>query len=88
MCTQAKAEVVITMYRPRPYKHTVTEATDFAGARVVCLGTYATLGVAIRAAKAADAVCPDETRTILYFNWSRRNRYAHGPVSTWTDDNL
>lgn len=42
----------------------------------------------IEAAKRSEAVTPDETRAILYGRWSRRNRYAHGPVSTWIDDGV
>lgn len=70
------------MSASRPYRHTRTEATE-SGAWLVVLGTYATIGAAVRAAKKADAPLPDETREIRRGNRSLRNRYTHGPVVQW-----
>ena len=70
----------------RPYLHTVTFVAESGGTQVRILGTYSTLARAIAAAQRADAVRPDGTREIRYGRWTRRNRYAHGPVSSWRHD--
>lgn len=69
----------------RPFRHTITVATEMCGTRIVILGTYSSLQSAVRAAKKADASRPDGTREIRYGNWTRRNRYANGPVSEWAE---
>lgn len=76
----------MSRYVSRPYKHTITAAGGMGETVVIHLGSYATLGAAIRAAQKADAAVPNETRTITWRNWSARNRYAHGPVAAWRDD--
>ena len=72
----------------RPYRHTVTRVTDACGTEVVILGTYSTLARAIAAAKVDDRCCPDATREIRCGNRTLRNRYAHGPVQGWRDDEV
>lgn len=72
-------------YVQRPYKHTITSVTESGSVRFVTLGTYASCGSAVLAAKKANATRPDETREIRLRNRTYRNRYAYGPVATWAE---
>jgi hypothetical protein len=81
------AESTIQMaYTQRPYRHTITKVTEMCGTRLIVLGTYATIGAAVRAAKKANKVSPDDSREIRRGNWGLRNRYAHGDVQTWSEE--